>query len=218
MAGLFEKDIRLFLKRKNSIIMVTIISIFMALSNNAASLFILTYFPVLITMIAVSTIAYDEMDNGYRFIMTLPVNEKIYVLEKYVFFICSALLSWIVCVIGYYVFNIMIHNTIISGTKAVSVMSGYAVSVIILMSVLVPLQLKFGAEKSRVVFACFFGAVVGICAVVSKIGGSGVIKSVFAWFDSMGNTAIIIGEIILLTVMLTGSFFISLGIMRKKEF
>lgn len=218
MAGLFEKDIRLFLKRKNSIIMVTIISIFMALSNNAASLFILAYFPVLITMIAVSTIAYDEMDNGYRFIMTLPVNEKIYVLEKYVFFICSALLSWIVCVIGYYVFNIMLHNTIISGTKAVSVMSGYAVSVIILMSVLVPLQLKFGAEKSRVVFACFFGTVVGICALFSKAHGNGEIKAVSAWIDNMGDMAVTACMIILLAVILAVSFFISLTIMKKREF
>lgn len=218
MAGLFEKDIRMFLKRKNSIIMVIVISIFVALSNSATSLFILAYFPTLITMIAVGTIAYDEMDNGYRFLMTLPVNEKVYVLEKYLFFICSAVLSWFVCVIGYCVFNIILHNTIISGIEAVSVMFGYMISVIVLMSVLVPLQFKYGVEKSRIVLGGTVGAVLGICAIVSKMGVSGVIKSVFTWLDSMGNTAIIIGEIIILAVMLTGSFLISLGIMRKKEF
>lgn len=42
-------------------------------------------------MIAVGTLSYDETDNGLAFLMTLPVDRKTYVREKYLFIlICTA--------------------------------------------------------------------------------------------------------------------------------
>ena len=81
MAGLLEKDIRLLWGTKQTLVILFAIAVAVAFSGNGN--FIIGYLPFVVEMIAISTIAYDEMDHGYQFLLTLPINKKTYVREKY---------------------------------------------------------------------------------------------------------------------------------------
>ena len=47
--------------------------------------FVSGYISIVFAMFAISTISYDEYDNGNAFLFTLPFSRKEYVLSKYVF-------------------------------------------------------------------------------------------------------------------------------------
>ena len=77
MAGLFEKDIRLILRNKQMVIVVAFMALMMSFSGSIDM--VLPYMTIFGTIFSVSTISFDEADNGYGYIMTLPVTYKDYV-------------------------------------------------------------------------------------------------------------------------------------------
>ena len=76
MAGLLEKDIRLLWGTKQTLVILFAIAV----------------------AVAISTIAYDEMDHGYQFLLTLPINKKTYVREKYLLCAGGVVAAWVIAV------------------------------------------------------------------------------------------------------------------------
>ena len=103
MAGLFEKDIRLILRNKQMVIVVAFMAFMMSFSGSIDM--VLPYMTIFGTIFSVSTISFDEVDNGYSYIMTLPVTYKDYVYEKYMFCtaggIAAGLVTMVFFLIGY---------------------------------------------------------------------------------------------------------------------
>ena len=147
MAGLLEKDIRLLLHLKQALVIFPVIAIFMAASNNGIS--VMCYLTVMIAILSITTASYDEMDNGYAFIMSMPVDSRMYVREKYLFCNGISLTVWAFSVILYTVVGL------VKGTQNIIaddiIMEIVLIPVVVIMiSVMLPIQLKFGLEKSRV--------------------------------------------------------------------
>ena len=94
MAGLLEKDIRLLWGTKQTLVILFAIAVAVAFSGNGN--FIIGYLPFVVEMIAISTIAYDEMDHGYQFLLTLPINKKTYVREKYLLCAGGVVAAWVI--------------------------------------------------------------------------------------------------------------------------
>ena len=82
MAGLIEKDIRLMRCNKQAVILLLIIGVVIGLQNEAV---ILGWLPFAISILLINTVTYDELDKGYGFLMTLPIDAETYVREKYFF-------------------------------------------------------------------------------------------------------------------------------------
>ena len=61
MKGLLEKDLRLMLSRKQSILIFIVASLFVAFTMEGS--FVVSYLTMLFTVIAISTLSYDEYDN-----------------------------------------------------------------------------------------------------------------------------------------------------------
>ncbi len=80
MRGLLEKDLRLTLCRKQTIMLFLFMTLVMGMSMDGS--FLVGYLTMLMMMIAVGTLNYDEFDNGFAFLMTLPFDRKTYVREK----------------------------------------------------------------------------------------------------------------------------------------
>lgn len=96
MAGLLEKDIRLLWGTKQTLVILFAIAVAVTFSGNGN--FIIGYLPFVVEMIAISTIAYDEMDHGYQFLLTLPINKKTYVREKYLLCAGGVVAAWVIAV------------------------------------------------------------------------------------------------------------------------
>ena len=83
MRGLLEKDFRLTFIRKQTLLIFFIMAIVMGVSMDGS--FLVGYLTMLASIVALGTISFDEFENGFPFIMTLPFDRKTYVREKYLF-------------------------------------------------------------------------------------------------------------------------------------
>ena len=217
MAGLLEKDIRLLLHLKQALVIFPVIAIFMAASNNGIS--VMCYLTVMIAILSITTASYDEMDNGYAFIMSMPVDPRMYVREKYLFCNGISLTVWAFSVILYTVVGL------VKGTQNIIaddiIMEIVLIPVVVIMiSVMLPIQLKFGLEKSRVAIFGFFGIVAGLVFLVAmavKASGADIdklINKIMGLSDKMIMAALFVVTAVIVII----SYKCSVAIMKKKEF
>ena len=83
MKGLLIKDFKLMKGQKNFFFLFFFVSIGMPAFSGDAS-FMLGFLPFVLSLFTLSTISYDEFDNGNAFLFTLPVSRTGYAIEKYV--------------------------------------------------------------------------------------------------------------------------------------
>ena len=165
MAGLFEKDIRILMQRKKALLLFLALSIFIGYSQDGT--FILSYLPMLMIIVMIGTISYDEYDNGYRFLMTLPIDSRVYVSEKYIFCIAGTLVSYIAATLIYLTsqalkgINVNIESNISDILAAPLIM-------LLFVAIILPLQIKYGAEKSRVTLLVVVGIIAALIFVLKK--------------------------------------------------
>ena len=83
MSGLMEKDIRLILQRKKFMLMLMAMAICLSFAMDDS--FITSYMAMIGMVFALTTLSYDEYDNGLPFIFTLPISRRDYAFEKQIF-------------------------------------------------------------------------------------------------------------------------------------
>lgn len=215
MAGLIEKDIRLLLQRKVLLILFFVISIVVGFSKDGT--FILGYLPFLTAMILISTISYDELDNGYQFLMTLPISERLYVKEKYIFCMGGTALAWVLAVILYMAAQITAGNEIVLSEQALEILMFLCV-VCILMAIMLPIQMKFGAERGRIVLLCVVGGAAAVVALITGLVNLSAGSVPLYLAGSISDSVIVIGSVAVTFLVLVISYHASVKIMQKKEF
>ncbi len=94
MKGLLVKDMRMLLGQKKFGALIVFMTV--VLSFNSDSYFVVYYLTFVCSFLAISSISYDENDNGYPFLFTLPIDRSGYVREKYLFGFILNLCSWLV--------------------------------------------------------------------------------------------------------------------------
>ena len=88
MKGLFMKDFGLLKGQKQFFAVIVVMTvIFMTAYTNFA--FIISYITIMIGIMTLTTISYDEFENGMGYLFTLPVSRREYVGEKYLFSIIT---------------------------------------------------------------------------------------------------------------------------------
>ena len=86
MKGLLIKDFKLLKVQKNFFLLILCIAIGMEIfTNSTSSSFIIGFLSFVATLFTLSSISYDEFDNGNAFLFSLPITRKSYVTEKYGF-------------------------------------------------------------------------------------------------------------------------------------
>lgn len=214
MAGLLEKDIRLIWGNRQSLLLFFALAVVLGFSQDGT--FILGYFPFVIIILIINTIAYDELDNGFQFLMTLPINAKTYVREKYIFSFAGGIVSWLISATLYFAAKI-VHGTQLDVISELPVIVTFLPIIILMAAFMIPMQIKFGVEKSRAVVAGICGAIGACILIFAKFAGQNG-KNIFAFLDHM-NGWVIVGIGIVLTAVITAiSYIVSVKIMKKKEF
>ena len=197
MAGLLEKDIRLLWGTKQTLVILFAIAVAVAFSGNGN--FIIGYLPFVVEMIAISTIAYDEMDHGYL--------------------LCAGgvVAAWVIAVCLYLV------SKVVRGIPVVVAEDMLTAAVILLIILLIsffmiPAQIKFGCEKSRILTLGMMGVIAAIAYLCEVVFGKERLYQALTVIDNM-NVAVLAGNIIGITLLtLFISYQISRRIMEKKEF
>ena len=214
MAGLIEKDMRLLWCNKLSVIAFVVFAVILEVSVKGA---ILGYLPFVMCLPMVNTIAYDEMDNGYQFLLTFPIDRKTYVREKYVLTLGMGVLSWGVAMVIYFVIK-MIQGERLDMSMELPVTLSFLPVIALFILFMLPLQMKFGVEKTRIVVAGTCGAA-GACILgFTKFIGPDTIND---WMESLNQMSgwVLLGIVVAVVVLLIAvSYRISIGIMKRKEF
>ena len=78
MKGLFVKDLKLMMLQKNFLLLILAIVIGMMIFTDDV-IFPLGFLSFIVSLFTVSTISYDDFDNGNAFLFTLPITRNHYV-------------------------------------------------------------------------------------------------------------------------------------------
>lgn len=217
MKGLLIKDFKLMKGQKNFLFAIIAIAVFLsAFFDNA--LFVISYLSFVLSLFSLSSISYDEFDNGNAFLFTLPFSRKEYAVEKYLFAFMaggSALIFSTVLVVTFGIIRSNHYFTEIAFTFLIMIPILF-----IVQSIMIPVQLKFGAEKGRtaiiVILGIFFTVVIAGVKIFQFIGIdiSGELDKL-----SFVNIGILISAFIAISIIiLISSIKISVSIMNNKEF
>ena len=205
MAGLVEKDFRLIWCNKQALIFFLIIGVVIGLQNEAV---ILGWLPFAISILLINTVTYDELDKGYGFLMTLPIDAETYVREKYFFCLTGGTVSWLVAA-GLYM--------ILEMKQQMPVDMASQIPVALLIALLIPLQLVSGVEKSRVVISGACGVMGASVIAFAKLVKTNVL-SAFSFLNQMNGWILAGIAVVVIVLLILLSYAISVRIMEKKEF
>ena len=92
MLGLMRKDLCLLLQRSRALVIMVGVGVIIGFSTDGG--FLMGYLTMISAILSIGTISYDEFDNGYPFLLTLPVTRKSYVTAKYLFCLLGVLAGW----------------------------------------------------------------------------------------------------------------------------
>ena len=82
MKGLLIKDLRLMVKQQKIFSSVVFIAVLLAVVTGN-TFFIIRYMTFVASLFTLTSISYDEFDNGNAFLFSLPITRRMYVKEKY---------------------------------------------------------------------------------------------------------------------------------------
>ena len=217
MKGLFIKDLRLMKNQRNFLITLALMFLVLIVTGVDASFF-MGYVPFLLLIVTMSTITYDEQDNSMGFLMALPVSRQTYVLEKYLLSASFGVGGFAVTFVIFLITEKAEGCSMTYGDYLLVIM-GIMVFVILFLSLMIPIQLKFGSEKGRMVlFAIFFG-IIGLVYLVNKVLTVDFTQTAFYQTITQLPMGILMAiALVLFVIFVFISAKISLGVMKKKEF
>ena len=216
MKAMLIKDLKLMKNLKHFFLLILVIGVACSVVYNNPS-FVIAYMTVIFSSMAVSTISYDNYENGAAFFFTLPVSRKGYVREKYVLSMILVVVSLIAASFLSVVTGIA-RKTPINMDFLVTVLVTFLFA-ILAVSYMMPIHLKYRADKSKLVIMLGIGIFILIAFFVVRFLTLWVdIEEYSDYMIRNKLPMVIVGMFVLAAVFLTISYNISIRIMEKKEF
>lgn len=218
MKGLLVKDFRLLARQKNFFAIVVVISALFLLVGQDV-MFIIGYATLVCTFFSISSIHYDEFNNGNTFLFTMPFTRKDYVLEKYIFGALLGGCGWAGTTVAGAIVT-MIREPQTQMLEWFTGATACLAVLLILLAVVLPIEFKFGAEKGRIAAIGIFFVIFFIVTKVGKMANeSGVdTERLVATIDHMSAPVLVGISIAVLVVIVRISIGISNKIMERKQF
>lgn len=220
MKGLLIKDLELVWHNKN-LFLIMVVVMFLAFQNYAGYSFLIGYNTMIFILLILNTMTLDEYYKSMSFMVTLPIKRETYVVEKYVlmlsFSFIGAALTTVVCIALHREMALLI---LFEAIVIYLIMA-------LLQLIMLPLQLKFGGEKGRVVL---MGMLASVTVVVTsfvkglpKIGGmkgalGELLRNAANAFLSLQTGAKALFVAMVFIVCASISYLISRRVMLGKEF
>ena len=218
MKGLLLKDLRLTMQQsKWFLIIVFMIVWFLCFQGADSAPFIMTYVSMMGGFFALNTISYDDFEHGTTFLMTLPITRRDYVKEKYVFAVLGILVLWGISTIVYLAFGLDLFQEIII-TSMITL--GLILSAEMFM---LPIQLKYGSDRGRIVFVVLVMAVVLLGFILKGMVQNGRETELLFYrlWDAAATVdtwCYVVAAVVFLSIEMFVSYKISVRIIEKREY
>ena len=165
MKGLLIKDFKLMLNQKKFFILIVLILGAIACFLDFDYYFLIGYFMFICSLFTISTISYDEFDNGNAFLFTLPFSRSRYVEEKYCFGILAGTCSWFLSFVITTIIQMINSNNFIFSDWMLSTLVMLPI-MFVMLAILIPFQLKYGSENGRIAIIIFLGGGFVVCYIL----------------------------------------------------
>lgn len=207
MKGLIIKDF-LSLKRqaKTFAVMMVLYAVLGIMLENAGML--IGMVTVIISILPVTAMAYDEQAKWERYALTLPLSRTQLVVSKYILALLLIVVG-IVLGLGMSCIVTLFKGEAIDLTTLVAITLTCAGVGVFMNGALLPLLFKLGAEKARMMMMAIMILPTVILVIVAKMGltiNEGTLKMILILLP------------IFLVLLVVVSLFISIQIYKKKEF
>ena len=212
MRGLLVKDLRLLLGQKKFLVLVLFMTV--VLNFNGSITFVVYYLTFVCSFFVISSIAYDENDNGYPNLFCLPIDRSIYVREKYVFEILLNMVSWLAGLAICFIIQTVRHS-LDPLRENIMILLLILPAILIFDSVVLPLQFKFGSEKGRIVLLCCFIIVFFMGYALNQALDLGDRMNLLIQYHPNLLCLALAAAAVLTTVV---SYAASVAVMKRKEF
>lgn len=218
MKGLLLKDWKLMKSQARFMMVILGISIVISFSGvTGYASFMTSYLTFIFSMFVLSTLSYDSYDNGMIFLLSLPVSRKTYVQEKYLFSLLVTSGSWLLSLL----LRLLILFPQLPEGEIPEIFIPdliYLVLVLLFIAFSLPLHLKFGNEKGRMLSFGFLGLLVMGFFTIIKIDRGHALFTAINHIFSHSSGPLITAATFFCIICFGISFFLSLWIMEKKEF
>lgn len=218
MKGLLIKDLKLMKNQKMFFIVIAVMAVIFGYMMDTSS-FIVGYGTFINSLFVISTISYDEFNNGFTFLFTLPVSRNDYVKEKYLFAFCLSGMACLAATLLSISFEILKGNELLLLESLLSSMVIFMAALVLVM-IIIPVQLKFGQNKGNIAVVLVVGVVfvIGYLIIKSFEFLNIDIANIINWFSQLGVTGAVLILMAVVAVIGGISYQISSRIMLKKEF
>ncbi|MBD5452064.1 MAG: ABC-2 transporter permease [Lachnospiraceae bacterium] len=213
MKGLLVKDFNL-LKSRGIFFLVFIVGYTIFQIGTFDGAWAVGFATLMIGVFSLTTITYDEYENGMPFLFTLPIRRIDYVREKYVFGFLVTTVTWVIVGAACFLFDTLIWpNESGNFLDKLSFYVAYLIGIYFIISLQIALHLKF-VERSSVVMMALAGCI-GVFALIVYAKAEG--GASFTQLDLNWTAIIAVGAIVLFALMFV-FYRWSVRIMEKREF
>ena len=216
MLGLLEKDLRLLKGQKNFFLIILLITVFLSL--NSEDNFAVTYLTFIAGFLTISSFGYDDNGNCMPFLLTLPVSRTLYVKSKYVLGFLLTFIGWAAGMVISMV-TALLHKAPPT-VEAVLFQLAWVFLWMIMLSFVLPMLFKFGAEKGRMATLAMMLVFMAIVFVFTKLAET-LGMDVDACLEALAGQQIVVlvaGMAAAALIILLISYSISVKIIQKKEY
>lgn len=217
MKGLLVKDFRLMKINIKSILMIMLMALgYNIIAGNEVAATMTGMITFIFGNIAMNSVAYDEADNGFSYIMTLPFSKKTYVIEKYIFTLLATMIGGILSILISFIFSKNLKESFAT-TAVVEIM------VLLMASIILPIYIKFGIEKARNYMYVIYGMIIIGVFMLAKYAKSMMVNNsyigkIFMKITTMDLLYVVLAGLAIALIVYMFSMIISINIMKKKEF
>lgn len=217
MKALFIQDIRYMLTQKSFLVTILIVGIALALGQNDNYIFVIGYLGFMGMITGLTSLTMDDQSHGLTFLFSLPIDRRTYVREKYLFVVFMGIVFSLFATALCLLFRVFADYKAPTD-EILSTAVGTLAVMLLFICFMLPLQLKFGAERARLasfIAIGFFFAAVLIAGLVINFADALPFIQTFLSLSPVALTGIVIAFLI---VCLRISYSASLRVMLRREF
>ncbi len=172
---------------------------------------------ILASTLSITTIAYDDYNNSSIFLFTLPISRKTYVVSKYLFSLlfCVAVSMIVSLIIFFWHFSLLTAGGL--GTWLLQVLI-VTLAPMLFASLMIPINLKFGTERGRIVMVVLFVAIGILSPFASDLIQPARAQSFLLFISRQDTWLLLLLFVAVISLVALFSVVISAHVMRKKEF
>jgi len=202
MKGFLRKDLYLTLGYCRSIFLIIVVFVVIG-TMQEDNFFFLLYPAIMVSLLSVSLLSYDERENFCAYAATMPLPRSAYVTAKYLIGIGYGL----ICVILIVAIQGIVWQY--SGKDLLFFAAVLTLLVVFVPAVTLPCMFKFGVEKGRLIYYVMLGGSTVIALLFMNLSKTGKVMS-----SSLLFLLISLGAVLLFVI----SWFLSVKFYSQREF